>query len=103
VAALTGTPIEPILGKAARDDASKVVARELFGRKSLRRGDWKILWIEPPKGSGRWELFNVRIDPAESNDLAAAQPQRLRELVSLWEQYAAQNNIRVGGAGGYGN
>lgn len=103
VATLTGTPIAPILGQAGHDDVDKVVARELFGRKSLRRGDWKILWIEPPKGSGRWELYNVRVDPAESNDRAAAEPQRLNELVALWEQYAAENNVRGGGAGGYGN
>lgn len=103
VAALAGTPIGPILGHAGHDDADKVVARELFGRKSLRRGDWKILWIEPPKGSGRWELYNVQADPAEANDRAAAEPQRLHELVALWEQYAVKNNIRAGGAGGYGN
>lgn len=103
VAALAGTPIGPILGHAGHDDADKVVARELFGRKSLRRGDWKILWIEPPKGSGRWELYNVQADPAEANDRAAAEPQRLNELVALWEQYAVKNNIRAGGAGGYGN
>lgn len=103
VAALAGTPIGPILGHAGHDDADKVVARELFGRKSLRRGDWKILWIEPPKGSGRWELYNVQTDPAEANDRAAAEPQRLNELMALWEQYAVKNNIRAGGAGGYGN
>lgn len=103
VAALAGTPIGPILGHAGHDDADKVVARELFGRKSLRRGDWKILWIEPPKGSGGWALYNVQADPAEANDRAAAEPQRLNELVALWEQYAANNNIRAGGAGGYGN
>ncbi len=103
VAALAGTPIGPILGYAGHDDADKVVARELFGRKSLRRGDWKILWIEPPKGSGRWELYNVQADPVEANDRAAAEPQRLNELVALWEQYAVKNNIRAGGAGGYGN
>jgi arylsulfatase A-like enzyme len=103
VAAPAGTPIAPILGRPAVAAPDKVVARELFGRKSLRRGDWKILWIEPPKGSGRWELFNVRTDPAEASDLAASEPQRLHELVSLWDQYATRNNVRAGGAGGYGN
>lgn len=102
IAALAGTPIEPIMGKPAKADAGKVVARELFGRRSLRRGDWKILWIEPPKGAGRWQLYNLASDPAEAHDLAAAEPQRLAELAALWEQYAAQNNIRAGGAGGYG-
>jgi len=103
VAGLAGTPIGPIMGLAAHDDSDTVTARELFGRKSLRRGAWKILWIEPPKGTGRWELYNVQADPAEAHDLAASEPQRLNELMGLWDQYAAQNNIREGGAGGYGN
>ena len=102
IAALAGTPIEPIMGAPATADGDKVVARELFGRKSLRRGDWKILWIEPPKGAGRWQLYNLASDPAEAHDLAAAEPQRLAELAALWEQYAARNNIRAGTAGGYG-
>lgn len=102
IAALAGTPIEPIMGTPATADADKVVARELFGRRSLRRGDWKILWIEPPKGAGRWQLYNLALDPAEAHDLAAAEPQRVAELAALWERYAAENNIRAGGAGGYG-
>ncbi len=102
IAPLNGTPIAPILGQPAQADTDTVVARELFGRKSLRRGDWKILWIEPPKGAGRWQLYNLASDPAEANDLAAAEPQRLADLTALWEQYAARNNIRAGGAGGYG-
>lgn len=102
VASLAGTPIGPILGRAGHVDVDKVVARELFGRKSLRRGDWKILWIEPPKGAGRWQLYNVKADPAEAHDLAAAEPRRLSELTALWDRYAVQNNIRAGGAGGYG-
>lgn len=102
IAPLNGTPIAPILGQPTQADTDTVVARELFGRKSLRRGDWKILWIEPPKGAGRWQLYNLASDPAEAHDLAAAEPQRLAELTALWEQYAARNNIRAGGAGGYG-
>jgi arylsulfatase len=31
-----------------------------------------------------WQLFNVERDPAESNDLAAKEPERLKELIDLW-------------------
>ena len=44
---------------------------ELFGRRALRRGDWKIVWLFEPYGPGRWELFDLGGDPTESRDLAA--------------------------------
>lgn len=105
VAALAGTPIESIFGSGAPTDATqKIVAREFLGRKSLRRGDWKILWIESPKGKGRWELYDVKLDPAEKDDRAATHKDILEELIALWEDYVAKNNIRSGGGvGGYGN
>jgi uncharacterized sulfatase len=43
-------------------------------------GDWKL--IESADGKTR-ELYNVSQDPAEKNDLAAQQPERVRELAAL--------------------
>ncbi|MFA9400956.1 MAG: arylsulfatase, partial [Acidobacteriota bacterium] len=31
-----------------------------------------------------WELYDVREDPAENHDLAETQPDRLREMITLW-------------------
>ncbi len=44
---------------------------------AVRDGDWKLIeWYE----DGRTELFNLREDPGETKDLAAAQPARAKEL-----------------------
>ena len=38
-----------------------------------------------------WELYNVDVDRAELHDLAAEQPDKVRELVNLWFAEAGAN------------
>ena len=69
------------------------VGYELFGLRAFFDGDWKILWMPPPFGPGEWELFDLRRDPAEMNDLSGDNPDKLAEMVALWEQYEADNGV----------
>jgi arylsulfatase len=69
------------------------VGYELFGLKAFFVGDWKILWMPPPFGPGEWELFNLREDPAEMNDLSGEYPDRLAEMIALWEGYKESNGV----------
>jgi arylsulfatase len=66
---------------------------ELFGRRALRRGQWKIVWLFEPYGPERWELYDLASDPGESRDLASTHPQKLAELVRAWDEYAARNGV----------
>ena len=50
---------------------------------AVRAGDWKLIeyYEHTLTGTGRApELFNLRADPAETRNLASAEPQRLAEL-----------------------
>ena len=58
------------------------VGYELFGQKAFFDGDWKILWLPKPFGTGEWELFNLKHDPAEINDLSGQHPNRVKEMVA---------------------
>jgi arylsulfatase len=69
------------------------VGYELFGMRAFFDGDWKVLWMPPPFGPGEWELFNLREDPAETNDLGGQYPERLAEMVARWEQYKEANGV----------
>ena len=86
----------------ATHDSDYVMGWELFGRRAIRQGDWKILWepsnkyFEPlPKGieADKWQLFNLAEDPAEINDLSDRYPEKKNEMVDLWEVYVTTNNV----------
>jgi len=98
-----GRSIAPLEGRSLvrflRGEAESVhggdftMGYELFGRRALRKGDWKIVWLYPPYGPGHFELYDLARDPTESNDLASAHPAKLDELVRAWDDYAAKNGV----------
>ena len=76
------------------------VGWELFGNRAVRRGDWKILnLLRAAGGTGEWQLFNLKADPAETHDLATDNPNQLKELVALWDEYARNNGVILSGDG----
>jgi arylsulfatase len=69
------------------------VGYELFGLKAYFAGNWKILWMPKPFGTGEWELFELKEDPAEMNDLSGMRPDRLKNMIERWEQYRKDNGV----------
>jgi len=82
----TGAP--PLSGKSLAPTLAKdhAVTRDFLyfnhnNNRALHAGDWKIV----AKGaSGPWELYDMRTDRCERNDLAASEPARLKSTASLW-------------------
>lgn len=66
----------------------EIVGTELFGRRAIRQGDWKIVDL----GDG-WKLYNLAEDPGETRDRAADQPARLKTLVAAWDAYAKGTGV----------
>jgi len=58
------------------------------GKTALRHGDWKLVRMGKKFGPGnaKWELYDLSKDISEERDLATSQPERLVELVRLWEK-----------------
>jgi len=75
--------------------ADEVMVWEIFDRRAVRKGDWKIVWINKPwgKGIGEWALYNVTDDPAEQNDLADARPEITNGLIADWDAYVEKNGV----------
>ena len=69
------------------------VGYELFGLKAFFDDEWKILRMPHPFASGEWELYNLKQDPGETNDLSSEYPQKAEEMVALWEQYKEDNTV----------
>jgi arylsulfatase len=40
-----------------------------------------------------WELFDLRTDPTETTDLAAAEPERLRQMIRRWYEEAERYGV----------
>jgi arylsulfatase len=75
---------------------------ELFGNRAIRQGDWKLLYLLPAAGgTGDWQLYNLREDPAEMRDLSTVHPEKREALLKLWEEYVKKNNVIVSEAGPY--
>lgn len=68
---------------------------ELFGQRAVRRGDWKLVHVSAPNGSGRWELYNLLTDPGEQRDLSDRQPDIYHELFDAWTRYKARMEIII--------
>ncbi|MCC7412287.1 MAG: arylsulfatase [Gammaproteobacteria bacterium] len=66
---------------------------ELFGKRAIRKGDWKLVWTPAPYGPDGWELFDLHTDPAELRDVAAGNPERVAELRALWDRYVTDDGI----------
>jgi arylsulfatase len=60
---------------------------------AVRKGDWKIIKIPGTYGTGDWELFNIKNDPGERNDLSTQNLTKLSELIADWETYALENGV----------
>ncbi len=72
----------------------EALAFEVFGGRALRLGRWKITWLWPPHGDGRWALYDLHTDPGEREDLAPKFPQRLARMVQAWDAYAKRAGIK---------
>jgi arylsulfatase len=55
------------------------------GNAAVRHGEWKAV---RPGARGEWMLFNLSNDRTETEDLAAAQPDRIRVMASAWDDWA---------------
>ena len=81
---------------------------EIFGNRAIYHDGWMANTIpavtpwEGVKGHPpvdvlngfKWELFNLKEDPTQTNDLAAQEPERLKSMQELWMIEAVRNQVR---------
>lgn len=66
-----------------------VLGFEMLECRAIIKGDWKLLFMAPPYGDNDWQLFNLREDPRELENLADLEPAKFAELKADWDSYAA--------------
>jgi arylsulfatase A-like enzyme len=69
---------------------------EHIGKQGARDGDWKIVAQAGrvfPIPIEKWELYNIRDDRSELNNLADQMPDKVIELAQLWEDWAIRAKV----------
>lgn len=92
---LQGRSLFPVISGSVDDEDAEdvVIGWEIFGGRALREGDWKLTWVAGHNGKSRWELFNIALDPGETNDLSSAHPERVDRMLALWSEYVDGNGV----------
>lgn len=60
------------------------------GNKAVRDGKWKLVSRFPDA----WELYDMEADRTELHDLAAAEPQRTKEMATQWQAWASSIGVQ---------
>ena len=85
----------PLEGRSLRPAfADGPVARDALyweheGNRAVRVGPWKLV----AKHGAAWELYDIATDRVEAHDLAAAQPERVREMAARYAAWAARAQV----------
>lgn len=67
---------------------------ELGGRQALRKGDWKLVQYNVNKDPRNpYELYNLKDDPGEANDLAKSNPKKVEELKDLLKNARTESEV----------
>jgi len=86
----------------AETSSPQLLRIEHEGNRAVRLDDWKLVsyyteargWVKGEVGrgrrTGRWELYDLASDRTEEHDLALDEPERLREMIEIYEEWAAR-------------
>jgi len=77
---------------------------EMMGNRGIYHDGWmasttplRLPWIttgaEPNPNDFKWELYNVAEDFSQANDLAAKNPEKLKELQAIFDVEAKKYNV----------
>ncbi|MDA3924550.1 MAG: arylsulfatase [Kiritimatiellae bacterium] len=85
IPALPGKSIVPTFNNpgALKDRGPIFFSHE--GNRALRIGDYKLVSAKT-HGNDQWELYNLAKDRSECNNLAATQPERVKEMAEHWQK-----------------
>ncbi|MFB3079784.1 MAG: sulfatase/phosphatase domain-containing protein, partial [Lysobacterales bacterium] len=96
-----GRTVQPMQGRSRRAEfegrespaPGLPLGTEFLGKYALRQAHWKLLRMPPPYGTGEPELYDLALDPGETQNLAAREPAALQRMVEFWESYVSDNGV----------
>lgn len=86
---MEGQSLLPVI-KQGNPVSHKPIYWALNGHKAILVGDYKL---EAVSEEAPWELYNIREDRAELNDLSAKYPARVKEMADRWKKWADKAGV----------
>jgi arylsulfatase A-like enzyme len=93
---VTGRSFASVLADADATATNQLQYFEQNGSRALVAGEWKAVCKHTPGAdydTEQWELYHLATDHSECHDLAADEPERLRQLVELWWREAERHGV----------
>jgi len=93
---LHGVSMAYTFGDANVKTRKKAQYYEMLGSRAIWANGWTaVTWHkkDSPWKDDKWELYHTDLDFTEANDLAAKHPEKLKELIALWEAEAQKYNV----------
>lgn len=81
---MQGVSFLPLL-KGEKVVRNKPLFWEWKAGRAIRDGDWKLVSYKE-----KWELYNLKNDPVESNDLAESNPEKMEDLKMKFNEWAKE-------------
>jgi arylsulfatase len=72
-------------------DRAQPIFWEHEGNAAVREGDWKLVRLGY---EGPWELYNLKADRTEQQNLIAAQPAKAQALAAKWDAWAKRAQVK---------
>ncbi len=93
--ALYGQSIFPVLAGETDETrgASESFGVEVSGNAALYRGNWKLVRTALPRGDFTWRLFDLSVDPGETNDLSAENPELFAAMRAEYAAYSSETGV----------
>ena len=96
VVALDGASFAASLNDSDYLSAHHEQYSEFMGNRSFYKDGWKLVTLHRPNtpyDDQEWELYDIREDPTERNNVASERPELVRELSAAWERSAWDNKV----------
>jgi arylsulfatase A-like enzyme len=105
---LDGIDLLPFLTEGGRKPPHKTLFWRFGEQMAIRQGDWKLVRYDPVADGGTGKatpakLYNLAKDIGEANDLAAKEPDKVKELQAVWDRWNAEQAKPLWGAGAPGS
>ena len=90
---LVGRSLLSVLQGKDSTPSHPTLAIEFLGKNAVRDGQWKLVRLPPPYGTGEFQLYDLSSDLGERHDVAAQHPERVSQMRGLYQDYVARLGV----------